>query len=251
MIAMVLVVAILLLLIISASGVYFEASLKSYRNVNSRLLALQVLQDYAELAQKAHAVYVTYNSTVPAPGGCPVNYVQNPAGLPFCWLNQAGADCVRIPTDSTAANPNLAIANVPFCLTAPVTNAQTIMDMTALYIQPRFTRWQQLQAMGEQFLIDSSHVARVALHKLSGGLDQRAWAQLAAAYHPTMVGAPTNDITLYPCNAGASGDTYCKRCAGAPGTTMDCINLKVCMLISRVCPNPQDWYNQRVGVMNR
>lgn len=236
-IAAVLMVAVFLLLIVFATSQYFSNLLVSYQRSTARLIALQVLQDFAVLAQNANSIYVNN-----APN-CPTGYTQNPSGAPFCWSNTPNFDCIRVPADT-----NTAVSTAPFCISQPVNGTQSKMDM-ALWIEPRLTRWQRLQARSLDYLKAAAHFSLIAVQRVLGTTDQTAWAQTPDPSLPSTAGAPTRNISIPPCDTATPGDTNCKRCTGA-GKNVDCIMLKVCVNVGG-CSSPFEWYQQRVGVISR
>ncbi len=236
LILLVLVVAVVLGGLVAGIRFHHENFVRQLQRHKIRNLSLQVLQDFALLAQKAHERWQSNQ-----PGGCPAPFTQEQPAR-FCWRpGVTDEKCIRHPLSS----PNDA---VPLRLCVGEPNG---LQVSSLNIEVEKDPYRYWKFVVVQTWREREFFANHYRKKLLGGLHNLLVAQTAAGAHlPTLAGAPNNTIDNVTCTAATVGNETCKRCTNPPAQNLDCILLRACLNFNG-CPNPEDWSTQMVGIITK
>lgn len=210
---------------------------ESLQKARARITSMQVMQDFAVMAQKASDNFYQ-QSPLPAAGNCPGGMTPLPANRPFCWDNPVVNNCVNTPRGQV-------------CL-----NAAGVRRLTVAALELKLNR--QSETWGQFF----EAVAAVAKDQWMGvlrGANQSAEAQLAEPWLPAIAGAPNVTMMQKCFTAGANNIDICKVCNNNNGSArvingynsnVDCLTLRMCPTPTGVCTNAQ-LYWQRIGFIPR
>lgn len=244
MIFVVMVLTVLVGGLIFSTQRLFENTVRTVTKQRDRIAALQVLQDFAVLAQKANEVFVLNGNA------CPPAWTTSPAG--FCWNGPFpnNRDCVVNPVGQT--NICLVIPGTA----APGAPSMSVAQLTAVpvydgYFDEMRSKIADAIAYREQF------IAELQRQTLSL-IDNQAYAIRPEPHLPDdAIPAGPSELTINNIGCGPAnpfGRDNCKVC-GAGVAQVRCIELRVCVSSSG-CANinlaaTRDWYRQRVGVIPR
>ena len=236
---MVAITAIFLTAAVFGAAFYFQSLLVSLNRERDAVVAIQVLQDFAVLAQKANDVYVS------TAGVCP-GYVKLP--LPashFCWITTN--NCVRQTKENFVAT-----GISQYCMS----DVSADMSVGSINIEPAhqtliasvIDTYRQVFAQRHEVLVA---LELKLLDHITIGLSPTAEAQ--ASFLPVLPGGgpPTAKITPIVCPGGPAQD--CKVCAGV---NVECIELRICPRNGGCGAAPGaagaiGWVRQTVGIMPR
>lgn len=239
------VLAVLVAGLIFSTQRLFDNTVRVISQQRDRIASIQVLQDFAVLAQKANEVFVRNNNA------CPGGWTAGPVG--FCWQGPFpnARDCVVNPI---GGNTNICLV-LPGVV-APVAPTMNTAHLTAAPVYDGIMDQWRAQIAD---IITYRHEIVAELQKSTLGLfDNQAHAIRPEPFLPD-VGAPgpAGPAELTINNIGCGGpfvQPSCKICAGA-GVNVRCIELRVCVS-STGCrninnPNFRDWFRQRVAIIPR
>lgn len=245
MLVVVFMVSIAMVTLFYAAQERFQQLNRAVNVQRQRIIALQVMQEFALLAERANAKFERCVGANPA---CPASVATCPAGTTrmagrrFCWSTGFVGECVR--------HPDPAVQQI--CLSVPaqmtITQSDEIQegDLIAT-VQPA----SGFQVSWRERLRTTRDVLALAWEEAKSVLSETAHAQ-ADLHLPTLAGAPGgSNITPIVCNGGTPANHFCKRCPPSAGLPMrECLSLRVC-LINTGCPTPENWFIQRIGINDR
>lgn len=224
--------------VVVASSVHFANMQTQLMRQRDRVYGIQMLQEFAMLAQKAHDNWLDGGLAV---GTCPGGQINFPAAGRFCW---SGASLAPSPTICLKHPSNG--SNV--CMNTGAAGAMTVATLDFQRIIEPF------DDLKDRFrhLIEN-HDKLIAMFKADVFGRASNWAYAVAgmdAFIPELTGAPTNDITNPVCN-GTTVSDYCKVCTAGTGN-VTCLEIRVCL--DTTCSNTSPfarYYRQRIGLFNR
>lgn len=236
------ILGVLIAALIMAVSQMFDQTVKQLTRQRERTAALQVLQEFAVLAQRANDRWVR-NGGAACPGGTTARPAQ------FCWPNPFPSPniCVASPLGG-GADICLQSAGVPPAA-APGVGMWVAEFTFAPKEQNIFQEWKSRVAQYWSYREEIILEAQRRILSLTGNQAYALRPQLMLPDDAAPAGPGDNVINNLACNAG-SGNYYCKQCAAA---SVWCAELRVCVSPSgcRNIATSKDWYRQRIGIIRR
>lgn len=206
-----------------------------------RLIAANIaMQNFGVVVSAAHRQFR-------GAGACGGEWVQLPAGQPFCFRQNVGSaqfSCIQHPFQEGAANRQLCIT--PAAVTQDIQTAS--FELREIDSESRLQKW--LTAARQIW----PHALGLAVGKYVG------FAYAVSSNDPSMpnlVGAPVNNITIPAvCDAATPNSELCVRCnpPGGIPNAQPCIRVRVCLFSDpasgQFCPIGDDsmWLFQRFAI---
>ncbi|HMN69772.1 MAG TPA: hypothetical protein PKC28_14610 [Bdellovibrionales bacterium] len=204
------------------------------------VVATQVMQDFAVIAQRANAVFERITGPLNCPGG--TQRLPNPGTSRFCWSTTAGANCVR--------HPDRAAVTLCLNVSGQITiSAHEVDGKDGLYVDYHPDR--SIKAQAKEFWERAKLFAYYMQSGAAATFSNMAQAQ-NAAFHPAIAGEPVVDINNPVCSLAAPGTTDCKKCPGTAGANVtECLNVSLCVRADNCPLGAQQRITQRIAILPR
>ncbi len=216
-----LMIMVIISIFILAISQFLSQNVGTSFQLRSRIAGIQVLQEFAVLAQRANEIYERTNS-------CGA-LTRLPAGRNFCWQLAAenNGSCVQSPLPGGGTTPLcMSVGNNELAVALQTTHSPSNFEVAK-------------QQIGEW----SERIAYRIFAELGAPLD----AQENRAHLPTMIPA-SSSVDINNVNCGVIGGT-CIRCNDA---NVECIDLYVCTNPSgcgAFAATNERWFRQKIAVI--
>lgn len=237
------VLAVLVGGLVISTQLAFDNTVLEVTKQRDRIASLQVLQDFAVLAQKANEVFVRGGNACP-----PAPWQEAPAG--FCWQGPFPNtnNCVRNP---------IGTGNICIAFPQPAAPGAPAITVAQLSLIPVYDSYfDEMRAKVADIVNFREQIVAELQRKTLSLFDHQAYAISPEPHLPddaVPVGPAELTINEMGCGpANPFGQVNCKVCGLA---NVICIELRACIStigcrdINNV--NFRDWYRQRVAILPR
>lgn len=243
LLALILVVSALIASIVVATSIFFAKLQMQVVKQRDRSFAIQALQEFAVMAQKANDNYVNNANT------CPAGTTAGSGPAAFCWsgasIGPSTTICIKDPRSNAGTQQTI-------CLDTRTGAGVSRMGIAQFDIRRNITPWERFKEVASIIYEEREKVFVQAASEILATLDSQAHAVVGMEAHlPDLTGVPTNTINNPSTCDGTVNNDYCKVC----GVNVTCIELRICLAPSAQCDNTStalgNWFRQRIGILNR